>query len=95
VNDLRGSVPFELVSSRLGLYQLFDKVVATPEQCWLREIDWYRPPTAEEIRREKAKYESLRIVDPEILPGSSSAPRDMIRSEFIPVKGYWYTIYWH
>jgi hypothetical protein len=125
VNDLRGSVPFELVSSRLGLYQLFDKVVATPEQwSWLREIDWYRPPTAEEIRREKAKYEeyarigelrskvpsgsskmiveaeaiseicqsppivtgSLRIVDPEILPASSSAARDMIRSEFIPVK---------
>jgi hypothetical protein len=58
VNDLRESVPFELVSSRLGLYQLFDKVVATPEQwSWLREIDWYRPPTAEEIRREKAKYE--------------------------------------
>jgi hypothetical protein len=54
VNDLLGSVPFELVSSRMGLYQLFDKILATPEQ-WslLKEIDWYRPPTAEE----KAKNE--------------------------------------
>jgi hypothetical protein len=52
VTDLRGSVPFELTSARLGLYQLFDKVIATPEQwSWLREIDWYRPPTAEEIRK--------------------------------------------
>jgi hypothetical protein len=29
---------------------------------------------------------SLRIVDPEILPSNSSAVRDLIRSEFIPVK---------
>jgi hypothetical protein len=58
VTDLRGSVPFELTSARLGLYQLFDKVIATPEQwSWLREIDWYRPPTAEEIRKDRAKYE--------------------------------------
>jgi hypothetical protein len=126
VNDLRGSTPFELASSRMGLYQLFDKVIATPEQwSWLREIDWYRPPTAEEIRKEKAKYEeyarigtlrgrsqastsprareehreiseisisppirtgSLRIIDPETLQPSSSITKEIVRSEFIPVK---------
>jgi hypothetical protein len=95
-------------------------VIATPEQwSWLREIDWYRPPTAEEIRKDRAKYEeyvkigelrkqassrmiaeaisetcqspplvtgSLRVIDPSTCPTSSSRERDMIRSEFIPVK---------